>query len=88
MNVKFYTGDKIVCINNYSNRFSSYDIPFDVIKEESVLPLTVGRVYEVIYDSEGYTHLTNDNGTINFYLSERFIGMAEYRKGIIEDILD
>lgn len=86
----FSKGDKVICINHYSNSFSSEE-PLDLIRrgvDTGVnLPLTSGKVYEVIHTGNGYTHIINDIDDINFYISERFIRLSDYRESVIDTIL-
>lgn len=81
------SGYKVVCVNNINN----------------LSELTIGGIYTVIsksligsYDSFNINDrsfymgikLSNDMGTYNTYRENMFIGLDEYRKNLINDILE
>lgn len=81
----YQVGDKIVCINNEILSIPSYGKTFK---------LTLYKIYEVSF----YTNYVNEKGELkelvelvgienNFYYTNRFIPLTEYRKMKIENIL-
>lgn len=62
---------KVVCIDN--KKLEKY--------------LTIGKIYDVIYDSDDYYHLINDNNRLWFYYMEDFKLLSEVRNKKIDKLL-
>lgn len=76
-------GDKVVCISKTINNPNGYRF---------IYTLTIGKQYTIqdIYSRPVYMgYMVSDDNNKNVYYDERlFISLKEYRKNVINEILD
>lgn len=71
---------KVVCINNKISR--KINIPI------TVLPITIGKSYDILKESKDIIRIVGDDNILTFYKKSRFISLTEWRDRQLDTILN